>query len=280
MISAADYYADKIAPVPSLNASIAKLLISRSPLHAWIASPRLNPNWQPEEDQKFDIGSAAHALLLEGEDRMVVVDAADWRSNAAKAARDLARQEGKHPVLKHQHANVVAMVEAAMKAFAQNEDLSGYTISGSGGESEHTVVWHEGETYFRARLDRVSTDRKLIVDYKSTECAEPETWLRTMLNMGGDIQAAFYLLAMQRPDTKFVFMVQETEPPHATSFIGMSPALVELGMRKVARAIDIWRECMASDRWPSYSSRILYLEPPAWSVSNWEEREIGWALEK
>jgi hypothetical protein len=276
LIPASKYHADDLGtPVPSLSSSIAKLLITRSPKHAWMQHPRLNPNYKPEEDTKFDLGSAAHALLLEGADRMVVVDAADWRTKIAKEARDAARAEGKHPVLAHQHANVVSMVKTLKEAFSANADLEGYTISGDGGVSEHTIVWHEGETYFRSRLDRVSTDRKVIFDYKSTDNAEPTAFTRTIINMGYDLQAAFYLRALQKPEARYILIAQETEAPFAVSFIGMPPAFIELGRRKVEHAIAIWKECMASGKWPAYPTRVCYVEPPEWEMAKWE---VDWEV--
>jgi hypothetical protein len=265
-----DEYLKDPSPKPSLSSSIAKLLLTRSPLHAWMAHPRLNPNCVQEESAKFDIGSAAHALLLEGADRMAVIDAPDWRTNKAKELRDAARAEHKHPVLAHQYASVLKMVEVAQSAWNANDDLRGYTLSGEGGDSEHPILWHEGDTYFRAKLDRVSTDRTLIIDYKTTECAEPSVFLRQIVSMGYDIQAAFYERAVQKPYVKFVFLVQEIEPPFACSFIGMPPAFMELGRRKVEKAIAIWKECMASGKWPGYGNRILWAEPPAWEVAKWE----------
>ena len=40
------YHADP-CPGPSLSSSVAKLMLDRSPLHAWHAHPRLNPNFEP-----------------------------------------------------------------------------------------------------------------------------------------------------------------------------------------------------------------------------------------
>ena len=42
------YHADP-ADAPSLSASIAKILIAETPLHAWTAHPKLNPNFVREE---------------------------------------------------------------------------------------------------------------------------------------------------------------------------------------------------------------------------------------
>lgn len=284
MISAADYYADKVAPVPSLNSTIARILITRCPLLAWYSHPRLNPNWKPEPfDRRMNLGSYAHHVLLgQADSAITVIDPTKylskqgavpkgWTNDAIRQARDDAMVAGKLPVLKDEMPAVNAMVDAVREAMAQNDDLRGYGLDN--GRSEHTIHWHEGETHFRARLDHVSQDRKLIYDYKTVSNAEPEDFLRHAMSMGYDLQGAFYLLGNQHPDTKYVWIVQEIEPPYAVSFIGMSPALVELGMRKVARAIDIWRECMASGKWPGYSARVQWADPPSWALAREEEKD-------
>ena len=50
-----DYFADPL-PAPSLTQSIAKIILDHSPLHAWHAHPRLNPNFVRDDPTKFDIG--------------------------------------------------------------------------------------------------------------------------------------------------------------------------------------------------------------------------------
>ena len=62
-----DYHADPVGPAPSLSASIAKLLVLKSPRHAWLAHPRLNKA-KAEEVEKAkrarDVGTATHKLVL------------------------------------------------------------------------------------------------------------------------------------------------------------------------------------------------------------------------
>jgi hypothetical protein len=285
-MNAAEYHADP-APVPSLSSSIAKLLITRSPKHAWMQHPRLNQNYKPEVKEEFDLGTAAHALLLEGVNKMQIFNPSDypnqkgggvatgWTNKAIREARDAARLEGKIPVLAETASALNAMVATCHEAFSANPDLEGYTISGDGGVSEHTIVWHEGETYFRSRLDRVSTDRKVIFDYKSTDNAEPTAFTRTIINMGYDLQAAFYLRALQKPEARYILIAQETEAPFAVSFIGMPPAFIELGRRKVEHAIAIWKECMASGKWPAYPTRVCYVDPPEYEMAKWE---VDWEV--
>jgi len=63
-----NYHLDKSNNPPSLSRSVAHILLTQTPYHAWLAHPRLNPDYMPDEDSKFDIGTATHAMLLEGVD--------------------------------------------------------------------------------------------------------------------------------------------------------------------------------------------------------------------
>src|SRR5690348_15257594 len=75
-ISANDYHADP-CPEPSLTQSIAKLIL-RSPAHARVAHPRLNPD-QPERDgRRYDVGNIAHRLLLGRGRELEIIPGDDW----------------------------------------------------------------------------------------------------------------------------------------------------------------------------------------------------------
>src|SRR4051812_45119883 len=93
-LSADGYHADP-AEQPSLSSTIARRLLDSSPLHAWTEHPKLNPNYKPKKPRHaFDVGTACHALLLEGRNAVSVVDAENWKTNAAKALRDEAYAAG------------------------------------------------------------------------------------------------------------------------------------------------------------------------------------------
>jgi hypothetical protein len=269
------YHADP-CPIPSLSSSVARTLLARSPKHAWTEHPRLNPRYESEEKKEFDLGKAAHALLLEGEDRMQVIPFDSYRKAEAQVQRDAARAAGKHPVLEANYQAVVEMVAAAKLAIAANRDLSGLTLAD--GKAEQTLVWQEGEVWCRARLDWIDTrDLSLFIDYKTTSAsAHPDDFVRTLISNGYDFQDAFYrrgLAAVRgREGSRCVFLVQEVEPPYACSFPALSPAFLELARDKVDEAVATWTECMRTQEWPAYPTGICYLEPPAWHVTRWEER--------
>lgn len=255
---------DREDETPHLSSSIAKILLSRSPLHAWFAHPQLNPNYKPEERAEFDYGTAAHALLLEGdESKIAVIQADDWRTKAAKEARDAARTDGKTPMLERQLVKVRDMVRLAREAINASEIAEQW----ASGTSEQTIYWKHGTVLCRSRLDRLSDDCKWIFDYKTAENAEPEAFIRAALGMGYDVQEAFYRMAVRaeyEKEARFVFVVQEKEPPHAVSLVAFDPAMQEMAERRAERAMASWAACLASGRWPGYANRIAYAMPPAW----------------
>ena len=74
----------------------------------------------------------------------------------------------------------------------------------------------------RIRPDRISTDRKLIVDLKTTTTStEPNRWARTQLTgMGYYLSAAFYRLAFDVPPD-YVFLVVPSKPPYLPSLVAL-----------------------------------------------------------
>src|SRR5689334_5544259 len=116
-----EYIADP-APEPSLNAGTAHRILEESPRHAWEQHPRLNPNYSNEQSSRLDLGTIAHALLLEHDDsRVVVIDADDWRTKTAKEERDVARALGKLPILKALYEEAKDMVSVARREIAASE---------------------------------------------------------------------------------------------------------------------------------------------------------------
>lgn len=268
-LPAAEYHADP-CPEPSLSSSIARELIASSARHAWFKHPRLNANYQPEDDDdRFDLGTALHAYLLEGEAGFRVVDAPDWRTKAAKEARAAARAEGKVALLAHKWADVQGAATSARTHLRDHDAPEPLT----GGQPEQTVIWQDGGLWCRARLDWLHDGHRVIDDLKSTEgTANPEVWSRTMFNHGFDLQAAWYLRGLKAVtgrDATFRFIVVETRAPYAVSVIGLGPEALAVAERKVAYALALWRECLARGAWPGYPPRTCYVIPPPWEVARW-----------
>lgn len=265
------YLLDQGAAPPSLSASIAKVLLAQSPLHAWHAHPRLNPNYRSEERGDFDYGTAAHALLLEGdESQLVVCPFDDWRKKEAREAREAARVSGKTPILARQLDKVKAMVHAAHAHIAASELRGIFAAS----KAEQVIRWQESAVHCRSKLDLCANDWRIVVDYKTTGNAEPNAFIRQIVSLGYDVQESFYRRAVRSKghrDPAFVFLAQEQESPFACSLVSLNPQMKEIADRKVDHAIALWDACMRSGKWTGYPAEICYAEPPNWYAQQWTE---------
>jgi len=267
-IPAETYHADP-CPEPSLSASVAITLIQKSPLHAWTAHPKLNPDYEPKVADQFDLGSAAHNMVLRQEywrEDIRVVDAADWRTKPAKEAKEAARAAGEHPVLRPQYEALNRMVSAlerhprASRAFRD-------------GAPERTLVWRDADTgvWMRCRPDWMPDDHSVPwPDYKTTRL-DPKGWDRWFTTGKlGMLRAAFYEAGIRATTgiemPTIYYVVQEMDPPHAVWVRVVEPdsAFMKVGRAMLRKAVRTWAECLSKDRWPSYDL-VGTLDLPEWA---------------
>lgn len=276
--TAAQYHADDLGDQPTLSKSIIQILLNQSPAHARHAHPKLNPDFARKDEAKFDLGTTAHDVFLEGINRVAIVPFDDWRTKAAKDLRDDAREAGLTPLLAKDFERVEAMVVAVRSWLTLNHPTMFVA-----GKPEQTITWTDRGVACRARLDWLLDDQSEIQDLKSTSrSANPESWCRsTLFSISADVQAAFYGRGIEaitgtRPDFKFA--VCELEPPHAVSVIAMGPDVLTLAEKKIDYALDLWRRCLERDEWPAYTNRVAYADLPPWIENQWLEREMREAM--
>jgi hypothetical protein len=267
------YHADP-CPSPSLSNSIIKVLLSKSPLHAWHAHPRLNPKYQAFDSDRFDLGTATHAMLLTDTAKLCVIDAPDWRTKAAKEQREVARANGMTVLLAHQERKAREMLDVAREFISASPLLAPAFASG---DSERTMVWKFADRiYCRAKYDKFSAADNLMIDYKTSSSPNPEAFMRSsMLDFGYDTQSEFYCQGVEsitgrRP--RFVFLVQEDSAPYSCYIVEAGPSMQALAEHKVTRAQALWNHCLKRDEWPGYIGPhdIYTAEAPAWAIQQEE----------
>lgn len=271
-----EYHGTEIWPAPMLSNSIIKCMLD-SPRRAWVNHPALNPAYERKVSAEFDIGIAAHALLLEGSDRMELIEAENYRKADAQNARDEARANGRVPVLPHQKRAVLAMVEAAQVALTECDDLHILDLQVEG-VSEQSFVWEEDGLWIKARPDWMPHDNSYMMDYKTiSTSANPRTIGRYISDRRYEVQDALYrrggreLLGKELP---FVFMFQEVEPPHLCSFVSLPAEFRAIGESEVQRGMKLFRECLQSDKWPGYPTTIYEPDPPPWKLAELMHDEV------
>ena len=279
-LSTADYFADP-APTASLTQSLVKTILNQSPLHAWYAHPRLNPDFVRDEDTAYDVPNIAHRLILGRGRELVVLDQFnDWRTNAAKEARAEALAEGKLAVLGKHYATAERMVRAADEALAIRGLKEMFHVEH--GDAEVCAVWQEGKTWCRQLIDWLSHDQLIFADYKTTlESAAPHTLARKMVNDGWHIQAAMAERALAKLDVRnvgrrrYYFVVQEAFVPYALSVVELPETALTMGRKQLDAGIKLWTRCLFTDHWPGYPLQTIVPDFPEWAEAQWLDREVN-----
>ena len=129
------YHADPV-PEGSLSVSGAKRLLPPS-CPARFAWERRH---ERAERRVFDLGHAAHRLVLGAGAELMVVDAENWRTRAAQQARDAAYAAGTTPLLRHEYDAVQAMATAL-----RDHPVAGRLFTAGRGRPEQSLFWQDEE---------------------------------------------------------------------------------------------------------------------------------------
>ncbi|MGE0206123.1 MAG: PD-(D/E)XK nuclease-like domain-containing protein [Hyphomicrobiaceae bacterium] len=258
-----DVSPDEYHALPAFSSTVAKELIARSPLHA-----RCMVGKAPSK--LLDRGSVIHRLVLGKGADYEVIQHGDWRTNAAKAARDSARSRGLVPVLAHEFEDYNIAAEHIRIQLAERDIVLD-------GRSEFAITWTEqtefGPVECKGMLDHCWPDIGVILDLKITENASPSSVERTSENLGYAIQAAAYSRALVAldPDLQgrvaFAFAFCEPDEPYALNLSEPDGIFQEIGERRWLRAVREWAKCTAENKWPSYGTTTNPLTAPAWALA-------------
>lgn len=264
------YFADPV-PGGSLSCSEAKLLLP--PSCPALARHQKEHGRPPK--RVFDLGHAAHKVVLGVGADIVVVPGERWDTKAAKAAVAEARDAGQIPVKEAEMAAVLAMADAL-----RAHPFASKLLTPGRGEPEQSLFWRDSETGVmrRARLDwlptRTDGRRMIIPDYKSAASAEKHAFARSAATYGYHMQAATYTEGVTAlgldDDPAFVFVVQEKEAPYLVNVIELDSLAMRIGRDRNRLAVDTYHRCVTTNTWPSYSDDVELVALPRWAEYEWE----------
>jgi hypothetical protein len=214
----------------------------------------------------FDIGKAVHRRILGAGEEVVVIDAPDWRSKAAREARDAAYEQGKVPILAADDEVITGMATS----------LAGHPEACrllSDGKPEVSLFWVDPESGVkcRARLDwlpdKVEGRRLIAPDLKTAASAAPSEFAKAAGRYGYYAQQRHYLDGIKAcgldANPAFLFVVIEKSPPYLP-IVGQFAERDDLilARRAVERARLIFKECTETGVWPGYPGGVVDLELP------------------
>ena len=263
------YHAD-----PALSYSGAKLLLPPS----CPAKYKYQRDHGRKSKAAWDLGHAVHKLVLGVGPEITVIEADDWRTNAAKAQRAEAYAAGAVPLLRKDYEPLAGMV-ASVRA----HPLASSLLDPGNGTPEVSLFHTDERTgvNLRSRLDFLphSRDGRMILpDLKSAASAEPVAFARSAAAYSYHVQSVFYQdmvtgLGLAEA-VAFVFVVVETEPPHLVSVRQLDDEAERIGRALKQQAIDIFAECTATDTWPGYSAsdQVELIQLPRYYVRQHEDQ--------
>lgn len=280
---AAEYHADP-CPEPSLSCSIAKMLVRKTPRHAWQAHPRFGAVGI-EPSRAMDDGSTVHAMMLGQANLIETIKATygpktkrkemigqpvlDYKTDAASEERDELRGMGKIPVLYHRLPELIRCKTAAMQQIAVADDGPPFLAPG---RSEVAVIWQEDDIWLRCLVDRLPDDPTAPpFDLKCTELsAAPGGWERRLQSEYA-FQDAFYRRGIKKArgvePKPMRFIVIELDPPHGTVIMAALPALREVAEIEVERAVQRWKRCTRHNDWPMYPPHTAWVDASSWQIT-------------
>lgn len=266
-IPAAAYHADPV-PGGSLSSTGARQLLAPScpAKFRWQANNGRLPK------REFDLGHAAHRLVLGDGDELEIIDAENYRTKAAQAARNAAHDAGRVPLLTAEYEQVQAMAAAL-----RDHPTAAAVFDPDSGEPERSLFWHDAEfgVWRRARLDwlrlRPAGGRLIVPDYKTCASAEPAALSRAMQSYGYYQQGAWYLDAVTAlglagdVEPAFLLVCQEREPPYLVTICQPNPDALNWGRVRNRKALDLFRQCQTTGHWPGYAEKPVELRLPRWA---------------
>lgn len=231
--------------------------------------------WQADNPQPhkaiFDLGTAAHSLILEKSLLGIDVIVADsWRSKAAQEARKAAYAAGLTPMLEHELEGVKAMSDAVHAHPVAGPLLTDHTPERSYFTELHGVP-------VKARPDAIQGTT--VVDLKTTG-ADLNDLARNVNSFGYHIQQAHYTAVMEacgHTVDDFVFVFVSTQSPHMVRVVRLEEPAVDLGRELMTDALFTYKECAERNHWPGYTE-IDTLDLPGWVYYQDENEETEMKL--
>lgn len=167
-----------------------------------------------------------------------------------------------------------ATIEAMAESVKRHE-LAGmlYNLKG---EPEVTVLGRIEGIPFKARLDCVLVNPRIVIDYKTVTSAAPDDFISQAANFRYDVQAALYLDLIEAATRdkprkvntpwRFIFVAVEKKPPYA-----VATYLVDewMGNARITyqRDIETFLKCKESENWNGYKVYEDQLPCPKWLMS-------------
>lgn len=268
------WYHSDCAVKPSFSSSMAKVLYQECPASLYYDS-YLNKKRVKKPNSRFDLGTAAHAAILEKDwTKHVVVMAKEASKPRKKFLKNQAESAGAVSLTKEQMQRVLA----ARDSFMADKELAEMVTAG---QNELSYFYQDEATglFLKVRPDvRIRrNDGVHVHEFKSSQGSSAVGAVQyRMMDLAWFVQAAAQLDVMERVEgarpVHYSWMCQESAPPHLANIVVPDELVIEWGKIVWNWAIAEFAKCLKANAWPGYP-RHGVAELPRGAEMNLEERK-------
>ena len=222
-----------------------------------------------EPTTAMQIGSAAHSLIVEGENAFnneVAVISGSPHTNANKQLKRDYLDRGMLVITQDKRDMLFQMkdnlIEEARKFLDVDQgEYPGVFVK----PYENALYWWEQDVLLKLRSDVIrypviqpySDESIVVIDYKTTSDCSVSGFTRSIRRYQYDLQAAFYRRGYQKAGFKvedFLFVAQETKHPYATKIFKMNDEDMDRGWEQLEKSLVDFKAVKDGEKPSIYNS--------------------------
>lgn len=208
-----------------------------------------------EHKKEYDVGTLAHALILEGTlDHLVApLPFPDYRTKEAREARDLAYSAGMIPVNESEQETMMGPIEA-MRDAVFDHPIAAELFTGH--QPEVSLFWEQDGVGMKARVDALHQSRGIMADLKTVRSARPNDFRKQISGLGYYIQGTHYRnggKAVTGFEMDWYFVAAQKTEPYTVSVHKLSQAALDHGQRRIEYAIRRYKQTQETG-WTGYTA--------------------------
>lgn len=211
---------------------------------------------------------------------LAIVDADTWQSNSAKEVRELARGQGKTPILRSDFASQYGKVPEYLARL----ELAGVTLEGV--RTQVPIFWVEESSkgqkvQCRGLIDILGPQTGedcgvVITDLKTAADITDKALARSIFQWNYHVQGAVYQRGYFKATdviarVRLAFL-RTTLPAARTEWLGQD--WLQFGALLWERAVDTWAECLNTGYWPGHELRRDPIVPEHYMIEDMK-RQLG-----
>ena len=204
---------------------------------------------QQETTSAMKFGTAAHSLLVEGQEAF---DKEVWVMSGSPYTKAYKEEKAEH----ESYDRIVLHEDVASTIFSMKDKMiyeGNAYLDAKGKVAESSFYWYEDDVLCKCRPDLIcppldnpnSKDEIVIVDYKTTQSVEPYTFAKSVKKFRYDLQASYYRRGMEAAGYKvgsFVFVAQEKTYPYASKVFRMTKEQMDFGWSIMETYLEDFKE--------------------------------------